>query len=94
MFLFDDYGSSDLFTFLCIYSNVFYKGTYPFGHKLAQLGELPMTPPDEPRLILGALQWVLRENLIFSPLSAYSPTPRATRNILKLSSLVYNLHAM
>jgi hypothetical protein len=36
----------------------------------------------------------LRENLIFSPLSAYSPTPKATRNTLKPSSLVNNLHAM
>jgi hypothetical protein len=38
--------------------------------------------------------WVVGENLIFSPLSAYSPTPKASRNNLKLSSLVCNLHAM
>jgi hypothetical protein len=38
-------------------------------------------------------KWVLMENLIFSPLSAYSPTPRATRNTLKPSSLVNNLYA-
>jgi hypothetical protein len=38
--------------------------------------------------------WVLGENLIFSPLSAYSSTPRATRNNLKPSSLICNLHAM
>jgi hypothetical protein len=37
--------------------------------------------------------WVLGENLIFSQLSAYSSTPRTTRNTLKLSSLVYNIHA-
>jgi hypothetical protein len=36
---------------------------------------------------------VFRENLIFSLLSSYSPTPRATRNTLKPSSLVYNLYA-
>jgi hypothetical protein len=41
-----NYSDSDLFTFLCIYSDIFYKGDYPLGHKLAQLGELPMTPPD------------------------------------------------
>jgi hypothetical protein len=38
--------------------------------------------------------WVLGENLIFSPLFAYSSTPRATRNTLKPSSLVNSLHAM
>jgi hypothetical protein len=38
--------------------------------------------------------WVLEENLIFSPLSAYSLTPKATRNNLKPSSPVCNLHAM
>jgi hypothetical protein len=32
----------------------FYNGDYPLGHKLAQLGELPVTPPDQPRLILEA----------------------------------------
>jgi hypothetical protein len=37
--------------------------------------------------------WVLGENLIFFPLSAYSPTPKATRNNLKPSSPVCNLHA-
>jgi hypothetical protein len=37
--------------------------------------------------------WVFRKNLIFSPLFAYSSTPRATRNTLKPYSLVYNLHA-
>ena len=39
--------------------------------------------------------WVFKENFIFSPLSAYSPTPtpKATRNTLKLSILVCNLHA-
>jgi hypothetical protein len=37
--------------------------------------------------------WVIMENLIFSPLSAYSPTPKATRNNLKPSSPVCNLHA-
>jgi hypothetical protein len=37
--------------------------------------------------------WVLRENLIFSPLSAYSSIPRATRNTLKPPILVYKLHA-
>ena len=37
--------------------------------------------------------WVFRENFIFSPLSAYPSTPRAIRNTLKLSSLVYNLYA-
>jgi hypothetical protein len=37
---------------------------------------------------------VFGENLIFSPLSTYSPTPRVTRNNLKPSSLDYNLHAM
>jgi hypothetical protein len=36
---------------------------------------------------------VFRENPIFSPLSTYSPTPKATRNILKPYSIVYNLHA-
>jgi hypothetical protein len=38
--------------------------------------------------------WVLRENLIFSPLFAYSLTPRVTRNTLKPPSLDYNLHTM
>jgi hypothetical protein len=38
--------------------------------------------------------WVLRENLIFSPLPAYSLTPRAIRNTLMPPSLVYNFHAM
>jgi hypothetical protein len=38
----------------------FYKGDYPFGHKLAQLGELPVTPLDWPRLILGVLQYGIR----------------------------------
>jgi hypothetical protein len=38
--------------------------------------------------------WVLKENLIFSPLSAYSPIPRVTRNTLKPPNLVYNLYAM
>jgi hypothetical protein len=37
--------------------------------------------------------WVLRENYIFSPLSAYPPTLKATGNYLKPSSLVCNLHA-
>jgi hypothetical protein len=37
---------------------------------------------------------VLRENLIFSPLSTYSPILKVTRNILKLHNLFYNLHAM
>jgi hypothetical protein len=46
VFLFDDYSSSDLFTFPCIYFDVTYKGDYPFGHKLAQLGDLPVTPSD------------------------------------------------
>jgi hypothetical protein len=47
MFLFDDCSSSDSFTFLCIYFDVFfYKGDYLVGHKLAQLGELLMTLPD------------------------------------------------
>jgi hypothetical protein len=36
--------------------------------------------------------WVLRKNLIFSPLSTYTPIPRAIRNTLKPPSLVYNLH--
>jgi hypothetical protein len=27
--------------------------------------------------------WLLRENLIFSPLSAYPPTPKATGNYLE-----------
>jgi hypothetical protein len=36
---------------------------------------------------------VFRENLIFSSLSAYSPTSKATRNTLKAYSIVYNLHA-
>jgi hypothetical protein len=36
--------------------------------------------------------WVLRDNLIFFLLSAYSPTLRAIRNTLKPHSLVYNLH--
>jgi hypothetical protein len=36
--------------------------------------------------------WVLGENLIFSPLFAYPPTPKATRNYLKPSSLVCNLY--
>jgi hypothetical protein len=36
---------------------------------------------------------VLRENLIFSPPSTYSPTPRATKNTLKPSSLVNDLYA-
>jgi hypothetical protein len=40
-----------------------------------------------------SVMWVLRENLIFSSLSAYSPVPRVTRNILKPASLDYNLHA-
>ena len=35
---------------------------------------------------------VFRENLIFSPLSTYSPTRKATRNTLKPLSLDYNLH--
>jgi hypothetical protein len=39
-----------------------------------------------------SVMWVLRENLIFSPLSAYSSTPRATRNTLKPPSLDYNLY--
>jgi hypothetical protein len=46
MFLFDDCSSSDLFTFPCIYSDVTYKGDYPFGHNLAQLGDSLVTPPD------------------------------------------------
>ena len=32
--------------------------------------------------------WIFRENFIFSPLSAYSLTSRATRNTLKLPTLV------
>jgi hypothetical protein len=36
---------------------------------------------------------VFKENLIFSPLSAYSPTPRAIRNTLKPFNRDYNLHA-
>ena len=38
--------------------------------------------------------WVFRENFIFSPLSAYSSTPRTTRNTLKALNLVDNLHAV
>ena len=34
-----------------------------------------------------------QEELHFFPLSAYSLTPRATRNTLKVPSLVCNLHA-
>jgi hypothetical protein len=37
--------------------------------------------------------WVLRENLIFSPLSAYSPTLKATKSNLKPSNPICNLHA-
>ena len=37
---------------------------------------------------------VFMESLIFSLLFAYSPTPRATRNTLKLLNLVHNLHAV
>jgi hypothetical protein len=37
--------------------------------------------------------WVLKDNLIFSPLSAYSPTHKAIKNTLKPPSLVYNLYA-
>jgi hypothetical protein len=55
-----NYSDLDLFTFLCIYSNVFYMGGYPFGHKLAQLGELLVTPPSKLRLILGVLQYGIR----------------------------------
>jgi hypothetical protein len=40
-----------------------------------------------------SIMWVFRENLIFSPLSIYSPIPRATRNTLKPPSLDYNLYA-
>jgi hypothetical protein len=40
-----------------------------------------------------SVMWVLRENFIFSPLSAYSSTPRASGNTLKPLSVVYNLHA-
>jgi hypothetical protein len=43
--------------------------------------------------IVRPLCGFFRENLIFSLLSAYSPTPRATRNTLKPSSLANNLHA-
>jgi hypothetical protein len=44
------------------------------------------------RYRMSALR-VFRENLILSPLSAYSPTFKATRNTIKPPSLVYNLHA-
>ena len=37
--------------------------------------------------------WVIKENLIFSLLSAYSSTLMATRNTLKPPNLVHNLHA-
>jgi hypothetical protein len=40
-----------------------------------------------------SIMWVLRENLIFSPLSTYSLIPRVTRNTLKPHNLDYNLHA-
>jgi hypothetical protein len=41
----------------------------------------------------ASAMWVLGKNLIFFSLFAYSPTPRATRNNLKPSSLVNSLHA-
>ena len=36
---------------------------------------------------------VFGENLIFSPLFAYSPTPKVTRNTLKPPNLIHNLYA-
>jgi hypothetical protein len=36
---------------------------------------------------------VLRENLIFSPLSAYSSTPRAIKDSQRPPNSEYNLHA-
>jgi hypothetical protein len=41
-----NFSDSDLFTFPYIYSDIFYKGDFPFGHKLAQLGKLLVTLPD------------------------------------------------
>ena len=38
-------------------------------------------------------QTVFRENLIFSPLSAYSPTPKANKGFLGPPNIDYNLHA-
>jgi hypothetical protein len=43
--------------------------------------------------LLYGFSHFLSENLIFSPLFAYSTIPGATRNTLKPPSLVYNLHA-
>ena len=37
---------------------------------------------------------VFRENLIFSPLFAYSPTPRAIKDTLRPPNSEYNLHPM
>jgi hypothetical protein len=34
-----------------------------------------------------------RENFIFSPLSAYSPTPKANKGFLGPPNIDYNLHA-
>ena len=44
------------------------------------------------RYCMSALR-VFRENLIFSPLSAYSPTPKANKGFLGLPNTDYNLHA-
>jgi hypothetical protein len=43
--LLDDY-STQIYSPSFAFTLTFYKGDYPFGHKLAQLGELPVTLPD------------------------------------------------
>ena len=59
---------------------------------------LAVCPPcyDEPyvwsRYRTSALM-VFKENLIFSPLSAYSPTPKANKGFLGPPNIDYNLHA-
>ena len=44
------------------------------------------------RYRMSALR-VFRENLIFSPLSAYSSTPKANKGFLSSFNTDYNLHA-
>jgi hypothetical protein len=68
----------------------------PHSDRTSRLGYVRLPCNDKPYVRSRhrtSIVWVLRENFIFSPLSAYSPTPKATRNYLKLSSPVYNFHA-
>jgi hypothetical protein len=65
-------------------------------NRTSQLGAVRPQCHDKPYVQHNTVQsvmLVLGENLIFSPLSTYSLTPRTIRNTLKLSSLVNNLYA-